>query len=77
MNNAILENKAKRRLRRDQTGMPYKKDRWPLYTGISKEPTPEEFAEKIKSLSDSDIKRIMMRAGIIDRDGNLNEIYRP
>ena len=75
MNNVILENKIKRKIRRDQTGIPYKKDRWPLYSG--KEPTLEEFEESIKSLSDSDVKRILTNAGIIDRDGNLTEIYRP
>jgi len=49
---------------------------WPLYTG-GKEPSVEEFADSIKSMSYSDMKRVLVNAGIIDEEGNYTEIYKP
>ena len=74
MNNATLDKKIVRKHRKSHPGT-RTIDRWPLYTG--REPTVEEAAESIKSLSQSDINQILINAGIIDKDGNLTEIYRP
>ena len=50
---------------------------WPLRTGNCKEPTAEEFAESVKKLTKEDRRRLLEDAGIIDKDGNITEYYRP
>ena len=73
MNSTSLDTDVKRKSR-VVSGMSKMKHSWTLYTG--REPTREEVAEKVKSLSFSDMKRILINAGIIDEEGNLTEIYR-
>jgi hypothetical protein len=73
VNNTILDHRIERKSR-SYNGT-CDKDRWPLYTGIK--PTLRELDKSIKSLSDSDKRRILENAGIIDKDGNIAEMYRP
>ena len=49
--------------------------RFPHYFG--REPTREEVAESFRSLTDAQMKRLMQKAGILDEDGNIAEMYRP
>jgi len=75
MNNATLDIGVERKPQRYNRTLKENGSSWPLYTG--KKPTLEELDESIKSLSQSDIKHILINAGIIDKEGNLTEIYRP
>jgi len=51
------------------------KRRFPNYLG--REPTVEEYREMLRSLTDAQRKRIMQKAGVLDEDGNIAEMYRP
>ena len=62
-----------RKIRRDQTGVPVER----RFKKTNREPTVEEFVERAKALTNLEMKKILQRAGILDRDGNLTEIYRP
>ena len=50
------------------------KRRFPYY---GMEPTGEMIAESFRTLTDAQRKRIMQKAGILDKDGNIAEMYRP
>jgi len=51
------------------------KRRFPHYLG--REPTVEEFAESLRTLTDAQTKRLLQNAGVLDEDGNIAEMYRP
>ena len=61
-----------KKIRKDQTGIPRMR-----FKKTNREPTVEEFVERAKALTNLEMKKILQRAGILDRDGNLTEIYRP
>jgi len=74
MNNITLDKGVERKTRK-YNGAPNENiSSWPLYTGTK--PTLEELDESIKSLSFSDMRHILENAGIIDKEGNITEIYR-
>ena len=77
MSSTSLDTDVKRKPRRVPAWMRnIDRSSWPLYTG-GKEPSVEEFADSIKSMSYSDMKYVLISAGIIDEEGNLTEIYKP
>ena len=51
------------------------KRRFPHYLG--REPTVEESAASFRSLTNAQRKRLLQKAGILDKDGNIAEMYRP
>jgi len=74
MNNAALDPGVVRKTRKYNGRHKKNGSSWPLYTGTK--PTLEELDESIKSLSFSDMRHILENAGIIDKEGNITEIYR-